>query len=292
MPHNGALTERPRFPKSRRRVGLELDPVERAWIGLFGLAVFAVAGCVPGPLYVENHDGGLDATRDVEVDRTAPPTDGGADTCAGDSCAMRCDDGGCAAGSCCGPAGLCIAGDAATACGSGFACVDCTVGNAKGPACVAGECGCSSPSDCPVACNAHVCSTSCSGAGQCKEGCCSGTECVTGNTVSACGSDGGSCSACPAKAPCLPTGVCGCTTMMDCPKNEACKDNACGTTCGIMALCNGGCCALSTSSEGTCEDGEELATCGTTGFLCANCGLERCEAGLPACLGSGHCGCS
>ena len=87
-----------------------------------------------------------------------------------------------------------------TACGAG--CVDCT-GNATGSACVAGVCGCTLATDCPVqhSCSAaHTCTTVCNGGG-CNGGCCSRpglvpSQCTAGTTDTECGGNGGQCILC------------------------------------------------------------------------------------------------
>jgi hypothetical protein len=123
---------------------------------------------------------------------------------------------------------------------------------------------CSSATDCPPneACEASVCSTSCSASSPCNGGCCDGTSCQIGNGPTACGEGGGLCASCPL--------------------GQACTTGACSTACGASSsACNGGCC------DGVmCQSGSDPGACGVTGGSCVTC------SGASACLPTGKCGCA
>ena len=84
----------------------------------------------------------------------------------------------------------CYSGNTATACGKGAAtCVDCS---ASGQACDSSTGTCKSN---PTTCSPSNCS-----------GCCNGTKCETGYSVSACGKGGAACKTCKAWDTCLSSG--------------------------------------------------------------------------------------
>jgi hypothetical protein len=123
---------------------------------------------------------------------------------------------------------------------------------------------CSSATDCPPneACEASVCSTSCSASSPCNGGCCDGTSCQIGKDPTACGEGGGLCASCPL--------------------GQACTTGACSTACGASSsACNGGCC-----DGAMCQPGSDPGACGVTGGSCVTC------SGASACLPTGKCGCA
>jgi hypothetical protein len=177
--------------------------------------------------------------------------------CTNNVCSANCDLAHPCNGGCCsaGIAGMCVAGNAANACGAlGGVCANCTM-NAAGHACVAGACGCAAAVDCPAqtACNTmtkkceNVCGdnnhTACSG------GCCQNMACVPGTSNSACGGNGNACVACKDGTPSCVMNAC----------TDACGGNGNGT------CANGFCC-----SNLKCVNGTMDASCGFQG-VCANC---------------------
>ncbi len=117
--------------------------------------------------------------------------------CKGGACGSVCDVQSRCNGGCC-LNGICSAGTAETACGaSGVTCVDCS-NNQLGSLCVAGHCGCTDVSQCPMgtaACDPmrQLCNRACSAIVKCPVGCCSAMAngvCLTGAATTACGQDG------------------------------------------------------------------------------------------------------
>ncbi len=133
------------------------------------------------------------------------------------------------------------------------------------------------------------------------EGCCDGDACVEGTAVSACGTDGGQCSACPEGSSC-DAGVCNlpCEDTCDgCCEGETCVefDTQSGSTCGLEgAVCvscgvdfdcvAGSCISLTCAQEcdgccngAMCLDGDQAKACGSDGVACEACGPNStCEA--------------
>ena len=159
---------------------------------------------------------------------------------------------------------LCMAGQ----CGCNVN-ADCIV-SLRGTACVAGVCGCEDPvRDCAAgyACGAdNVCTKSCAGGVQCN-GCCDGTSCQHGDANGACGAPKSTCQVCGGMTPTCHQGAC---------------SGACGSandgTCGSGSCCN----------AGTCADGTMTSTCGASGQACVNCNASTMGRG---CVG-GVCGCN
>lgn len=140
-------------------------------------------------------------------------------------------------------AGDCQSGEEQQACGSG------------GTSCVACEAGsvCTDDGECvqPPDCQPDNC-----------DGCCDANdECVTGDAVSACGSDGRRCS--------------------ECPTDAACVAGQCELGCGPDS-CNG-CC----DTDGQCQSGTDQETCGTGGAPCSDCTAEGTVCGGGACVTMG-----
>jgi hypothetical protein len=152
----------------------------------------------------------------------------------------------CKNGGCC-QSGTCQAGTLPTTCGP--SCLDCTSSSA-GHACLDGACGCNTSADCPtnMACDPtkHICSINCDGTtAPCNRGCCSGTRCVTGETQSACGYNGGVCATC--QLVCLSTtggGSCRCAS------NNRGYCYAAGTTPAPQPI--GTACVVPTTGELAC----------------------------------------
>ncbi|NMO23284.1 hypothetical protein HPC49_50070 [Pyxidicoccus fallax] len=117
------------------------------------------------------------------------------------------------------PGGGCVATTSAVACGgSGLACVDCTVGGRANVCTAAGACSCGTrgtPCGEGERCDGNVCvcdPDTCAG-------CCdsNGSDCRTGNTLTACGINGATCTECSAqRADNCATGGCRCGTGPAC----------------------------------------------------------------------------
>jgi hypothetical protein len=177
---------------------------------------------------------------------------------------------------------------------------------------------CSSATDCPPneACEASVCSSSCSASSPCNGGCCDGAMCQPGSDPGACGVTGGSCVTCSGASACLPTGTCGCASASECGEGQACTDGVCSAVCSDSSPCNGaccfqGCCSLfpNPATGPSCLGVADSVACGPPGGQCTPCNLPgpyavcnpdytcTCRVGSlgsPACGGSLSCavGCS
>jgi hypothetical protein len=142
---------------------------------------------------------------------------------------------------------------------------------------------CTGASSCPAgeACNAGVCSTSCSSSSPCNGGCCDGAMCQPGTSPTACGISGGACTSCSGGTPaCGATGTCVfCSTASDCPTGQACTGGSCSTACSASSSCNGGCC-----DGAECQPGNAPSLCGSSGGLCSSC-----SGSTPVCDSSGAC---
>jgi hypothetical protein len=222
--------------------------------------------------------------------------EGATSTCVGGVCSGACTGAGCAAGLCCTGSGSCEPGDAATACGSMAACMDCTA-SSRGARCLPDEkCGCLTAADCPPqhACSptTQTCTTLCgtdAGSLECNGGCCNGKYCAAGTKGYACGVSG-ACVDCSEEngTACLPTGACGCATEADCHEGYACMGGACTKSCNASSPCHATCC------KGTCQPGTGAGACGKSG-MCKDC-TSTCSPGLE-CLfvpdgGEYVCGCT
>ena len=120
------------------------------------------------------------------------------------------------------------------------------------------HCGaCSSPCGAGQACSAGLCV--CTPA-SCPNGCCNGTNCLSGDSATSCGRAGNACDACP--------GV------------EACSDGVCQ---GCSSTCTAGCC-----SGSTCLTSGSNSRCGDSGAPCQVCtGAATCGGGgTPGICGS------
>jgi hypothetical protein len=215
-------------------------------------------------------DAGVDASPGCQVPTDCPA--GEACNSATGACGTTCSAAAACNGGCCNgaDAGLCVTGDASTACGNGSICTVCTgatsscsggtcVGNCTGSACATGEC------------------------------CVSGGACQAGTTQTSCGSKT-ACADCAGDSHgfmCI-SDKCGCATEADCPLHTACSPaGQCVDRCritdgGAVSTCNGGCC----NSEGYCAFGTAPPSCGR-GSVCSVCTGEN----GAACLDGGICGC-
>jgi hypothetical protein len=212
-------------------------------------------------------------------------------------CSGSCAGGQTCNGGCCDGTN-CVNGTNIDHCGSGGGmCQSCGAG--AGAVCEAvsggGACGCDVTNDCPIdqACDtgAHTCTTSCTLAQPCHNGCCAGGTCNAGTGPSTCGAAGGACLDCTLDADghaCV-SGGCGCNSASDCPGGTACDTttNKCTNQCSATQPCNGGCC-----SSGQCVAGTTLGVCGDSGGLCADCNTSSMGALCLATGGGGSCGCN
>jgi hypothetical protein len=100
------------------------------------------------------------------------------------------------------------------------------------------------------------------GSGTCQTCSTGQTQCVTGCADLA--SDPNNC------------GTCGTV----CPTGASCVSGACENKC-TPSNCASGCC----SPDGTCNPTPNVASCGTLGSICQDCGTgaDRCTAGICAC---------
>jgi hypothetical protein len=147
---------------------------------------------------------------------------------------------------------------------------DSTVSDATiSPDGASGDGGCTLPSDCDAgqACNpaTGVCGTTCNiEAGlTCNGGCCTGTLCVAGNMMNACGGGGAACATCAADTP-------------------TCANGDCRGSCGSTVCAAGSCC----TGDGGCAAASSSA-CGS-GTACVNCAGSTTGS---VCLDGGSCGC-
>lgn len=202
---------------------------------LVGAAVaLLVVGCFEDPAAGTTSDAGGSETSEGTTDATdsAPATDTNADVTTASDTDPPETGGGCLG--CLDAAGGCLAGNLDQACGTlAEACVACDEGSfcdagtcAPRPACTADNCdGCCdasgdcirltdtsnqacgtlgeacAPCDGDFECSSGMCiSTAC--ANEC-DGCCDADMCLEGTDVTACGTDGVSCQACPTGTTCL-----------------------------------------------------------------------------------------
>ncbi len=140
----------------------------------------------------------------------------------------------------------------------------------------------------------------CCPAGQtpCGSVCCSATQCCQNGTclsysqqsVTACGTGGNTCAACPANASCV-NGVCTCNSGSTACANSSGQLVACcasGQTCQSgTCVCNGAGCPNGCCNGNACVPyaGQSNGTCGTAGAACATCpASETCQNGSCVCL--------
>lgn len=146
----------------------------------------------------------------------------------------KCGPGNC--GGCCGADGQCHNGTDNAACGeNGQACAPCPNGTKcdSGGALVGGTC------QGPAKCNA----------GNCKNGCCFGDQCVPGTSDTACGIGGNACANCTAQG------------------NLVCQ----GQGCVANPTCNGTNCPGCCDSQDVCHGGFLNTRCGSGGASCSDC---------------------
>ena len=201
--------------------------------------------------------------------------------------------GSCAAGTCkgCCQQGQCLPGTAATACGTlGFSCTACP----GGYACSEGG----------------VCAPDGSACKDCTSGCCSGSACEPGTSVTACGAGGALCTTCGTSQKCE-SGQCVCdpATCDGCCADGVChpgtEDEACGakgticSKCSSSTACEAGTCGGSAGCKdckgccrnGTCEPGNTKTACGKDGAVCIGCGGgELCDGASGTCNDPSSCG--
>ncbi|QSQ20610.1 hypothetical protein JY651_36035 [Pyxidicoccus parkwayensis] len=126
------------------------------------------------------------------------------------------------------PGGACVPVTSARACGgSGVACVDCVADGRANQCTAGGACSCGSrgtPCDEGERCQGDICvcdPDTCAG-------CCEGNACRNGNTMTACGINGATCTACNAsKADNCATGGCRCGTSPACTGLLSCRSGSC-----------------------------------------------------------------
>lgn len=109
--------------------------------------------------------------------------------------------------------------------------------------------------------------------------CWSGGQCVSGDTIQACGQGGGLCSACSVTSPC---------------QKAACVSHSCstanrpdGTACGGGKCYQGGCCTGCWSGK-TCVAGSAVTACGASGEGCLACSSSN-ECQEATCDSSHQC---
>jgi hypothetical protein len=278
--------------------------------GIIGVGGFVTGGAGGGPSGGAGgvHTGGAGgttaggaggtATGGVHTGGSGGTATGGASTGGvdgGADCASTC-------AGCCDALDRCHDGTAANACGaSGVKCIDC---GSSGFGCVNGSCR-----GTPPKCGPATCAGCCDGLGRCR----------SGEETDACGSGGGTCSACAPPLggcsagkcsgpppPCGPDNCGGCCTAAGaCVTGTA--DAACGATgascqncsangrkcnqpgsyCTFVPSCSAttcpdGCC----DASGVCRNGRADAACGASGQKCIDCGAN---ANAPHCAAAGFC---
>jgi hypothetical protein len=160
----------------------------------------------------------------------------------------------------------------------------------EGEGCVDGQCSPVSPCD-PTTC---------------PDGCCKGSQCLSGTAPDSCGTGGLACVVCPIDQLCV-EGSCGTCDASTCPngccEGNTCKpgntDEACGTggaaceacsdkeectsqACG-PAPCGPNTCTGCCDAQGTCQTGDATQECGTGGQACQGCqGSLQCINGSCA----------
>ncbi|HUB06896.1 MAG TPA: hypothetical protein VMB50_07845 [Myxococcales bacterium] len=212
---------------------------------------------------------------------------------------------------CCDSNGVCQPGSASSACGNGGACQECLGGQSCNvnlqttglfACCVPGE-GC--PESCGDPNLLDSCGNFCPVTG-CSHGCCDAAgDCETGTADDACGSGGGTCTACNGNS-CV-AGIFGiqiCGQCQDGQTRQIACDGSCGTqidTCvnggwqsgSCVPNCGSGCCDASQTSP-LCA-GTTTAACGSGNGTCVDCntlfnghdqGYGLCQSGT-CCLSKG-----
>lgn len=220
-------------------------------------------------------------------DDPPPRQDGAVSQCGPSSCSGCCLN------------GACQTGTTPQACGAGgYGCNVCT----STEVCKAGLC---QP-------KAQTCSSS-----SCPTGCCQGTSCMGGASLSACGTGGGACKMCNVNEKCItgkcvPTsGDCSPSNCTGCCQNKQCKSGTATAVCGAggsdcracktgeqckggscvpTGLCSPSTCASGCCNNGQCKGGTDASACGTGGNACKTCqSNETCTGG--ACVPTtGTCG--
>lgn len=167
---------------------------------------------------------------------------------------------------------------AASPCGAGQTCnpadgtcVSSTVNVSQLPAYSGGDAGTSRPDATVPDSGAADGATPDSGPGACSPATCAGGccgtdgQCHTDETVTTCGTGGGSCT--------------------DCAAGQACTAGACVAKC-TPANCATGCC----DATGTCVTATTDTQCGTAGVVCGACtGTNTCVEGSCGCAKSSDC---
>ncbi|MCB9558226.1 MAG: hypothetical protein H6707_19070 [Deltaproteobacteria bacterium] len=121
--------------------------------------------------------------------------------------------------------------------------------------------------------------------GACCKGCRSGSSCVVGTSLGACGSGGGVCASCSTTNPCkiakCESGGC---AYQDKPTSTTCSDAGKSGFCAQGGVCCTGCIDLA----GTCHPGTTIALCGIGGKTCSQC-TTTAECKDASCSASGSC---
>ena len=94
-------------------------------------------------------------------------------------------------------------------------------------------------------------------------GCCSSNNCLAGNTIAACGTQGESCDTCTTSNPCRnPI----CNVLGNCAESNKADGTACPS-----GKCSGGNCCTGCLQSGICFTTPDNAHCGTSGVNCTTC---------------------
>ncbi len=158
---------------------------------------------------------------------------------------------------------------------------DCGGCSGSADRCTAGVCRCGDLAPCAggQACKDAWCGCKVA----CDDGCCSGTQCLAGTQVGACGSNGEPCQDCAAKG-------------------EVCETGNCGDACPEGFKTGGWCvyrCTRENCPDGCCNTNEEcireytLDVCGITGDRCRACnnGTSQFKPKADHCNEKGWCVC-